>query len=108
MKILLDENLPIKLKQEFSHDHQVNTVSEMNWQGKKNGELLGLLTLNSFDCLVTLDKNLYNQQNLKKFNVSVFILNARNNKIETLKPYIKKLLPLMDNFTGQRIVIVDV
>lgn len=42
MKLLLDENLPRKLKS-LLPEHKVYTVSEMNWAGKKNGELLSLM-----------------------------------------------------------------
>ena len=49
MKILLDENLPKKLKITFAPEHEVFTVHEKNWNGKRNGELLGLMTLNGFD-----------------------------------------------------------
>ncbi len=58
MKILLDENIPTKLRFDFSDAFQIITVKEMGWLGKKNGELLGLLTLNGFGCFVTIDKNL--------------------------------------------------
>ena len=42
MKLLLDENLPKKLKQDFS-EFEINTVAEMGWAGKTNGELLKLM-----------------------------------------------------------------
>ena len=37
MKVLLDENIPPKLKFDFVPDHEVFTVREMGWSGKKNG-----------------------------------------------------------------------
>jgi predicted nuclease of predicted toxin-antitoxin system len=37
MRILLDECLPKKLKKDFIN-HEVKTVPEMGWGGKKNGE----------------------------------------------------------------------
>ena len=49
MKILIDENLPLKLKSGFGEPHEVYTVREMQWLGKKNGELLGLMTLEGFE-----------------------------------------------------------
>lgn len=70
MKILLNENLPRKLKSDFGPEHEVSTVRDMGWTGKKNGELLGLITFNGFDFFVTVDKNLQYQQNLQKFNIS--------------------------------------
>ena len=35
MKILLDENIPKRLRFDFNIDDEVSTVQEMNWQGKK-------------------------------------------------------------------------
>jgi hypothetical protein len=49
MKILLDENLPRKLKSDFGAGYEVHTVRGMAWLGKKNGELLGLMVFNGFD-----------------------------------------------------------
>ena len=57
MKLLLDENLPRKLKS-LLPEHKVYTVSEINWAGKKNGELLSLIIQNNFEALITGDKNL--------------------------------------------------
>ena len=39
MKILLDESLPRKLRNDFNEEHEVLTVRDMGWLGKKNGEL---------------------------------------------------------------------
>jgi hypothetical protein len=91
MKILLNENLPRKLKSDFGPEQEVSTVRDMGWTGKKNGELLGLITFNGFDFFVTVDKNLKYQQNLQKFNISVFLLIADNNTRETLQKLVDKV-----------------
>jgi hypothetical protein len=57
MLLLLDENLPKRLKSDFSN-HQIFTVWEKGWNCIKNGELLQLLLANNFDALLTFDKNL--------------------------------------------------
>ncbi len=56
MKMLIDECLPRKLKHELP-GHEVRTVPEMGWAGKKNGELLRLMS-GQFDVFVTIDRNL--------------------------------------------------
>jgi len=91
MKLLLDENLPIKLKLYFSDNYLVFTSKEMQWVGKKNGELLQLMAENGIDALVTIDKNLKFQQNLDKYNIQIIILLAFNNKLQTLIPFIEPL-----------------
>jgi len=74
MKILLDENIPTKIKFDFGEDFEVKSVRDMGWLGKKNGELLGLITLTGFDFFITLDKNLRHQQNLEKFDITIILL----------------------------------
>ena len=69
MRILLDENMPTKVKYDFGEGYDVNTVRDMGWLGKKNGELLGLAAFDGFDIFITLDKNLKNQQNLNKVDL---------------------------------------
>jgi hypothetical protein len=58
MKVLLDESLPRKLKYRFGDSFTVFDVKDMDWLGKKNGELLGLIIENQFDFFVTVDRNL--------------------------------------------------
>lgn len=61
MKLLLDENLPKRLKTDFPN-HEVFTIREMGWNGVKNGPLLQLMLDNGFRVLLTFDKNLQHQQ----------------------------------------------
>ncbi len=107
MKILLDENLPRKLKLSFGTDHELFTVREMNWLGKRNGELLGLMTFNGFDAFVTIDKNLRHQQNLDRFPIILFVLDAPNNKIDTLQPYVEKLAKILSGPLEEQVVSID-
>jgi len=63
MVLLLDENLPKKLKEDFP-GHTIFTIKERGWNGLKNGVLLEKLLENNFDALITFDKNLQHQQTL--------------------------------------------
>jgi predicted nuclease of predicted toxin-antitoxin system len=94
MKLLLDENLPKRLKEDFP-DHFVITVREMGWNGIKNGELMTLMKKSNFDCFLTFDKNLLHQQNLSKYPFAVFILSAPINTYEMLKPLAGKVNKMM-------------
>ena len=78
MKLLLDENLPKKLIADFPN-HEVVTVLDMGGNGIKNGPLLQLMLEQGFHALLTFDKNLQHQQNLKKYAVTVFVLSTINN-----------------------------
>lgn len=72
MRLLLDENLPKRLKLDFL-EHEIYTVRDKGWNGIKNGELLTLLLDNNFDALLTFDKNLQQQQNFTKYAITVFV-----------------------------------
>lgn len=94
MRLLLDENLPKRLKQDFP-DHEVFTVRDKQWNGIKNGELLKLLIDDSFNALLTFDKNLQHQQNFAKYTITVFVLTAKINQymeLTKLTPKIKQYL----------------
>jgi predicted nuclease of predicted toxin-antitoxin system len=57
MKLLLDENLPKRLKEDFTN-HEIYSIRDKGWNGVKNGELLKLMIAEEFDALLTFDKNL--------------------------------------------------
>ena len=94
MKLLLDENLPKRLKTDFP-EHEIYTVRDKGWNGVKNGRLLELLISEGFDALLTFDKNLRYQQNFEKYSISVFILTATINtytELSKLSPQVIKYL----------------
>jgi hypothetical protein len=104
MKILLDESLPRKLRNDFGGDHQVWTVRDKGWLGKKNGELLRLLIENGFELFVTIDRNLSYQQNLSRLPITIFVLCAKDNRRETLQLLIPKLFERLDQGNLQNVI----
>lgn len=84
MRLLLDENLPKRLKQDLK-EHEIYTADDKGWTGISNGKLLELLAENEFDALLTFDKNLQYQQNFAKYTLTVIVLNAPDNSYATLK-----------------------
>ncbi|MFD2784561.1 DUF5615 family PIN-like protein [Hymenobacter rubripertinctus] len=98
MKLLLDENLPKRLRQDFP-EHEVFTVRDKGWNGIKNGELLKLMVADGFDALLTFDKNLQYQQNFAKYTLTVFVLTAAINQyrvLTLLSPQVNELLAGVD------------
>ena len=90
MKLLIDENLPKRLKIDFP-EHEIFTVTDMSWNSKKNGELLKLMLSEGFEVLLTFDRNLQYQQNFSKYPIAVFVLNAEDNAYRTLKPLVPSI-----------------
>ena len=93
MRILLDENVDRRLKGDLTGEHEIVTVAEAGWAGKKNGELLRLAE-NRFDVLLSTDKGIPYQQNVSRFDLAVVLLRAKSNAYEDLAP-------LMDEGNGK-------
>lgn len=90
MKILLDECVDQRLAGDLT-GHEVRTVKQMGWKSKQNGELLNLAA-NHFAVLVTTDRSLSFQHNLKRSNIAVIVLTAPTNRLSDLRPIIPALL----------------
>ena len=107
MKILLDESLPRKLKNDFGIAHDVYTVRDKGWLGQKNGALLKLMVEDSFDLFVTVDRNLPYQQNLERLPLTIFVLCAFNNRRETLAGLIPKLFDRLAEGNLQNVIEIS-
>ncbi len=107
MKILLDESLPRKLRFEFEPEHEVWTVRDKGWLSKKNGELLKLMTEDNFDIFVTVDRNLRYQQNLEGLSVTIFILIAKDNRLQTLRLLIPKIFDGISAGSFEKIIEIS-
>jgi hypothetical protein len=106
MRVLIDECLPRKLKQELT-EHETKTVPEMGWSGKKNGELLQLMT-GQFDVFITIDQNLTYQQNLEGAKVGVITLASPSNRLTDLLPLVSKMKVVLETIEpGNLIRIVS-
>jgi predicted nuclease of predicted toxin-antitoxin system len=54
MKVLLDENLPKRLKADLSM-FEVATVREKGWQGRENGDLIRAMLADGDQAVLTFD-----------------------------------------------------
>ena len=106
-KILLDENLPKKLKFRFGKEFEVLTVPDLQWNSLKNGELLQAMQENNFAVLITVHENLRFQQNLDKFNIIVIVLNAKDNRYETTLPFVKKIIYQIQKNQNDKYIWID-
>src|SRR5712692_9506041 len=91
MRILVDECVPRRLRRELP-GHDVLTVPEMGWSGKKNGELLQLMIPENFAVFLTVDQNLRYQQNLRTAGIAVIVLVAASNRLPDLIPLMPTVL----------------
>ena len=106
MKILLDECLPVRLKNLLT-EFDVFSVSEMGWRSLKNGKLLKAAVENSIDVFLTVDKKQEYQENLDSFNISVVVFIVARNKIELLTPLIPKFIEISNKLEKGKSTIIS-
>jgi hypothetical protein len=73
MLILFDQSTPVPIRP-FLKGHTVETAWQRGWDKLKNGDLLKAAEEAGFEVLVTPDKNIRYQQNLKNFTVAIVVL----------------------------------
>jgi hypothetical protein len=74
--------------------HLVRTAAQEGWDRLKNGDLLAAAEGAGFDVLVTTDKNMRYQQNLRERKIAVVVLG-------------KGLWPLIKPHTNRVAIVVD-
>ena len=65
MCVLLDECVPKRLGRALT-GRAVRTVAQEGWSGKKNGELLALMSAAGFEVLLTVDQGIRHQQTSRR------------------------------------------
>lgn len=107
MKLLLDENLPVKLKYRFKEaGFETFIVRDKSWLGKENGELLTLMLAEKFTTFVTIDNNLSFQNNFKEYPIQVIVIISKDNTYQTIMEFFSDILAkVSENFTGAQTVI---
>jgi predicted nuclease of predicted toxin-antitoxin system len=102
--ILLDECIPEKSKSNLA-PHSCLTVHKAGFAGKKNGELLALAE-GKFDVLVTVDKSVRHQQNMKGRRIAVLIIRARGNSLAMLRPHAAACLVALESIRPGEVIEV--
>jgi hypothetical protein len=80
---------------------------EMGWAGKRNGELLRLLTAERFVVFLTTDQNLRYQQNFRGLQVAVVVLIAPTNRLDDLVPLMPTVRTVLGAIQPGAIIEVD-
>jgi predicted nuclease of predicted toxin-antitoxin system len=77
VKVLFDQNVPRNLAPHLKV-HEVTRSAQLGWQELKNGDLLEAAQGWGFEVLVTADRNLAYQQNLKGRKLAIVVLPSGN------------------------------
>lgn len=115
MKLYLDENLSPKFRHQFDPSSlKIYTFQFMEWQGKKNGELLKLLVENEFRGIITSDKLMYSDEQLKKCRLHFFLVQsvldtpaARNPLFYLLNNFLLESYAIFEQAESSEVIVTD-
>ncbi|HKV24206.1 MAG TPA: hypothetical protein VJN93_06400 [Candidatus Acidoferrum sp.] len=103
MKILLDECLPIDLRNSFP-EHEANTVEWAGFKGKKNGDLLRAAENADYGVLLTVDQGIPQQVSALGRKIAIVLLVAASNQLEDLLPLVPNVLVALQSIQPGQVV----
>jgi hypothetical protein len=89
MFVLFDQGTPVPIRP-FFKEHTAQTTAQRGWDKLKNGELLKAAEDAGFDVLVTPDKNIRYQQNLKIHAIAIVVLG--NPQCPVLRQHVERVV----------------
>lgn len=106
MKILVDENLPHKIRQALP-EHELVTIAFLGWSGIENGDLLRIAAQHGFAALLTTDRGMEYEQNLDSLPLSVVVLIAKSNTMEAMQPLMDDLRAVLNRLKPRTFVKIE-
>jgi hypothetical protein len=105
MLILFDNGTPAPLRYALP-GHVVDEAMERGWDRLLNRELIAAAEAAGFDLLLTTDKNIRYQQNLKARNIAFVVIG--NQQWPTLRRHVEKVVAAVNAATPGSYAEVDI
>jgi hypothetical protein len=94
MRILFDQGAPVPLAG-YLTGHDVAISADLGWDQLRNGDLLAVAEESGYDLLLTTDKNLRYQQNLRERRIAIVVLGHA--QWPTLKPHVQRVVEAVNS-----------
>ncbi len=104
MRILFDHDIPRPLRI-LLRPHLVVTAAAQGWNRLRNSSLLDAAQENDFDVLITADKNMQYQQNLRDRKLAVVVLS--HSKWPDLKSCAPRILDALTDARPGTCILVE-
>jgi hypothetical protein len=104
MRILLDENLPHRLRL-LLPGHDVRTTAYQGWGGLQNGALLKAAEEGGFEAILTVDQGIRYQQN--RINSTVALVVLSDNDESVISENVDSILAAIEHITSGALIWVD-
>ena len=95
MRVLLDHCVPRTIRR-WVPGHMVRTTREQGWEDEDNGKLLALAAT-GFDFVLTVDQRMQFEQDPKLLPITVLVLVAPDNRVESLSPHAPHVLGILES-----------
>jgi len=105
MRILFDQGTPAPLIP-FLAGHAVTKAKDAGWDRLVNGELLKAAEEAGFEVLLTTDKNMAAQQNLRGRTVAIVVLG--NSQWRIVQRYVRRIAATVNAATPGSYAVVDI
>ena len=105
MLVLFDHSTPAPLSSHLT-DHKVTEARDRGWDRLSNGELLAEAEHAGFDVLLTADKNMRYQQNLRGYRIALVVLSTPRWPVVRL--HIERIAAAIDAATPGSYIEVDI
>ena len=93
MLVLFDQGTPVPIRR-YLTKHTVRTAAQEGWDRISNGELILRAEAARFDVLLTTDKNLEYQQNLRERKIAIIVIGY--SQWPGLKKYVQLIVEAVD------------
>jgi predicted nuclease of predicted toxin-antitoxin system len=105
MLVLFDNGTPRTLARYLIDHHTVTEARARGWEELENGELLAEAEAAGFE-LITTDKNLPNQQNLKGRKIAIVVLGK--GRWSLMKPHVAQIVAAVNAATPGSYIEVEI
>ena len=105
MRILFDHGTPAPLIP-FLGGHTVTKAKDAGWDRLVNGELLKAAEEAGFEVLITTDKNMVTQQNVKGLAIAIVVLG--NSQWRIVERHVRKITSIVNAATPGSYVEIEI
>ena len=103
MRILFDHNVP-KYLRHLLKGHQVSTARREGWDELSNGRLLDAAERAGFELMVTMDRNIPQEQNLSGRRISLAMLRTTTQDKAAFLSVFGRLIAVLPEFVPGSVV----
>jgi hypothetical protein len=105
MLVLFDQGTPVGIRDSLPH-HTVQTAREQGWSTLLNGELLRVAEEAGFEVLLTTDKNLVYQQNLRNRKIAIVVL--EKSRWSLIQPMLDRISDAVSNAKPGSYTVIEI